>query len=149
MIRYRLSAFYFLSIVLLASLTIVLPFIHLHPQVIHTDHSEQHTHAAVIHTIFSSDGMGYPTSSQDSIHPENSEEFSRSTIGWSFFPQRFSTESVSGGVDAPLVSLTSIWPRAVKGIALQRGPGFLRPSSWVSTPSSSRAPPFPSFSSQI
>ena len=141
MIRYKFSAFYFLSIFLLASFTLVVPFIHLHPQVTHADHSEQHTHAAVIHTIFSPDGMGYPASSQDSIHPENSEEFSRTTVDWSLFLKRFSTESVSGGVDASLVSLTSIWPCAVKCIALQRSPGFLRPLPWVSTPSSSRAPP--------
>ena len=142
MIRDKSSVFYFLSIVLLASLTVVVPFIHLHPQVTHEDHSEQHTHAAVIHTIFSPDGMAYPTSSQDSIHPENSEEFSRTTAGWSLFLKRFSAESVSDGVDAPLVSLTSIWPHAVKGVALQRDKGFLRPLPWVSTPSSSRAPPF-------
>ena len=141
MIRDKSSPFYFLPIALLASLIIVLPFLHLHPQVTHVDHSEQHTHAAVIHTIFSPDGLGYPTSSPDSIHPENSGEFSRTTIGWDLFPLRFSTESVSGGDEPPLASLTSIWPRVVKGVALQRGLGFLSPLSWVSTPSSSRAPP--------
>ena len=141
MSRNKSSAFYNLSTFLLASLVIVLPFIHFHPQVTHADQLEQHTHAGVIHTIFSPDGISSPSSSQDSIHPEISGEFSRITIAWKLLPQRFSTEPGSGGDDTPLVSLTSIWQRSVKGVALQRGEGFLRPVSWVSTPSSSRAPP--------
>ena len=141
MIRDKSPVFYFLSVFLLASLIIVVPFLHLHPQVTHADHSEQHTHAGVMHTIFSPDGMGYPTSSQDSIQPEILGEFSRTTIRWNLFPQRFSTEPVSGGDDTPSALLTSIWPRSVKDVALQRGKGFLRPLAWVSTPSSSRAPP--------
>lgn len=141
MIRNKSSVFCKLTSFLFASLIIVLPFIHLHPQLTHSVNSEQHTHAGVIHTIFSPDGMGYPTSSQDSIQPEISGEFSRITIGWNLFPQRFSTQAVSGGDDTPSVLLTSISTHDVKGVALQRAKDFLRPLSWVSTPSSARAPP--------
>jgi hypothetical protein len=149
MIRCRSSVFYLLSIVFLALLSIGMPFIHLHPQVTHADHSGEHTHVAVIHTLFSPEGLGDPAASQYSSDPENSEEFLRTAIGYPLYPQRLSTESISGGTDPSLISLTPILLHASEGAPLRGDADFPKPSSWVGTPSPSRAPPVPPFSSQI
>lgn len=143
MMRHRSSVLSLPSVVFLVALTIGVPFIHLHPQVTHAAHLGEHTHAAVIHTFFSSEGSGNPTYSIDSIGTENSEEFSGVTIDWPLVPQRFSAPLGLGGTDAPIVSVISILPHPAKDIAL-RGDvaGVLLPSSWVGTPLSSRAPPF-------
>src|SRR3989344_5518112 len=95
MFRYRPTAFSAIRIIFLAALTLSLPFIHLHPRLTHADRFGEHSHDGVIHTIFSSDGAGNPSSSADDPDFETSAELFRAAINLNLFPPRLPTETIA------------------------------------------------------
>lgn len=144
MFRYRPTAFSAIRIIFLAALTLSLPFIHLHPPLTHAGSFGEHSHDGVIHTIFSSDSAGNPSSSADGLDFENSAELFRTAINLNLSPQRLPTETISNGMTAVWVSFVFFLSPIVIYTSLDRNNVLSLRSSWMGSLPSLRAPPFPS-----
>ena len=92
MFQYKTTLFSSIFVILLAALTLSLPFVHLHPRLTHADDLGEHIHSGVIHTIFSSEDASKPFSLADSLDSENSVELFRTAIDLNLFTQRPPTD---------------------------------------------------------
>ena len=146
MSRKKFYFFYTVQALFFASLILALPFIHLHPELTHSDNIDEHTHPAIVHTLFSPEDVSSHPDSEGGIHFESSVELSRSTIAWNLFPQRFSSEPISGGSSSAVVSYLPFPLYAPESTVLAPEGRPAPPLSRVGSPPPSRAPPHPFFS---
>ena len=77
----------------LAVLILGLPFVHSHPRTTHDSHSGQHSHTAVIHTVFSADSAGEASPSVGDHDSKTLVELFRTAIDLNFFAKRSSVEA--------------------------------------------------------
>ena len=113
MIRHQKAPFSPFGSVVLVALILGLPFVHLHPRIIHDDHSGLHTHTAVIHTVFSADGAGEAFPSVDDHDSETLVELFRTAIDLNLFtkrsPTEFSGHALTAARKAPDLSPIAIY----------------------------------------
>jgi hypothetical protein len=145
MFRYKTTHFSSIFVIFLATLTLSLPFVHLHPRLTHADDLGEHTHSGVIHTIFSSEDTSKPLSSADSLNSESSVELFRTAIDLNLFTQRPSADTVSNVLTAAWVSSDFFLLPVATSTTLIRNNVSPPPSSWAGFLPSLRAPPNHSF----
>lgn len=147
MLRKKAKKPYPLLIVLIAAVVLSLPFVHLHPRLSHADDLGEHSHAGVIHTIFSSDSPSNPSSSVDGLNSGYSVELSRTAINLNLFSQRLLTETISKVLPAVWTSSDFFVSSPISIYTSLTRSNVLSPhSSWMGSLPFLRGPPFLAFS---
>ena len=146
MFRYKTTLFSSIFVIFLAALTLSLPFVHLHPRLTHADDFGEHSHAGVIHTIFSSEDASKLLSSVDGLDSESSVGLFQTTIDLDLFAQRPPTDTISNVLTIAWVSSDFFLSPIAMSTTLIRSNVLSPPSSWMGSLPFLRGPPFLAFS---
>ena len=138
--------FYLFCVMLIAAAVLSLPFVHLHPRLTHADHFGEHSHATVLHTIFSSDNPNNPSTSVDGLNSHYSAELSRTAINLNLFSQRLPTETICNVLTAVWASSDFFLSPISIYTSLIRSNVLSPHSSWMGSLPFLRGPPFLEFS---
>ncbi len=146
MSRYSFIRFDLIRVIFIAVLTLSLPFVHVHPQLTHADPAGEHTHPAVMHTLFSPEADGSPAVPSNGIQSEGSDELFRAAIALDLVSERFTNPPAPKGPDSAGASSEPFRTPIVKSNRLLKSLSATLPSSPTHSPVSLRAPPRHSFS---
>ena len=146
MSMYSFIRFDLIRVIFIAVLTLSLPFVHVHPQLTHADPAGEHTHPAVVHTLFSPDADGSPAVPSNDIQSEDLDELFRATIDLDLVSERFTNPPAPKGSDSAGASSEPFRTPIVKSDRLLKSFSATLPLSPADSPLSVRAPPRHSFS---
>src|SRR3989304_5627490 len=100
MSRCSFIRFDLIRVIFIAILTLSLPFVHVHPQLTHADPGGEHTHSAVVHTLFSPEADSSPTVPGNGIQSEDLDELFRAAFDLDLVSERFTNQPAPKGPDS-------------------------------------------------
>lgn len=146
MSRYSLIRSDLIRIVFIAVLTLSLPFVHVHPQLTHTDQAGEHTHPMVLHILFSPEADSSPAVPSNGIQSEDLNGLFRAAIDLDLVSERSTNPPAPKGPDSEGASSEPFRTPIEKSNYWLKSPPVVLPSSPAGSPLSVRAPPRHSFS---
>lgn len=146
MSRYSFIRFDLIRVIFIAVLTLSLPFVHVHPQLIHADPAGEHTHLAVVHTLFSPEADSRPAVPSNGIQSEDLDELFRAAIDLDLVSERFTNPPAPKGPDSAGASSEPFRTPIAKSNRLLKSSSVALSSSPAGSALSVRAPPRHSFS---
>lgn len=133
------------AVVWITAAILTLPFVHLHPRITHADRLGEHTHAGVIHTLFSLGDSDHPSHSPNGLNLEESPELLRASVNLNPILDRLVSLSGTGISAAAFSFLESpFFARSPRRLSIQTDdlPALSGPVSHRAV----RAPPTPHYS---
>jgi len=135
-----------IRVIFIAVLTLSLPFVHVHPQLTHADPAGEHTHPAVVHTLFSPETGGSPAVPSNGIQSEDLDELFRAAIDLDLVSERFTKSLAPKGPDSVGAFSEPARTSIAKSNRLLKSPSVVLSSPPAGSSLSVRAPPRHSFS---